>query len=69
MDDPGETPEGWSGTASDYKAFFSCPVASGGDTYGMLTYDVPEPWSLSEADGEVVLVFAALAGLIQRAAE
>lgn len=67
--DPAERPDGWDGTASDYRAFFACPIALGEDTYGMLTYDVPEAWSLSDADGEVILMFAAVAGLIQQAAQ
>lgn len=69
VDDPKEKPDGWEGTGSDYKSFFSCPIALGQETYGMLTYDVPATWSFSAADGRVILTFAAVAGLIQRAAQ
>lgn len=70
VDDENELPAGWEGTGSDYKAFVSCPiVVNSDDIYGMLTYDVPDAGTLQKSDADVVMIYAAVAGLASRVVE
>lgn len=69
VDDENELPEGWEGTASDYKAFVACPIVVNYYIYGMLTYDVPDAGTLQKSDADVVMIYAAVAGLASRVVE